>query len=312
MNRTNATSQVSCIPLSTGSLSIVLVFLALPFHFLVGKILAFNLRFENPRHIILFCLSVSDSLQLTITAIGAVISKTGDFQTETLNCTRLRYLWICNMTLTLIVSSLTLVALSIERYIACFHSYRIHELLTNKRIIPTLVAFWICGAIGGGIACIPSSQSSGVVSSHSAYMSLIFIITTFPVSLVLIVVQSLLFRLSRKKLNRVQPGASSSNDNEAEILRKRQIKVAIVASAVVLSYLICMLPAAGFIIVNMSTKVAFGKKVTAIALVMANTLLNPFIYGFGMLDTREEIVKDMKKIKNAVLLKLGLRDELDI
>ena len=250
MNNTNTTSHFSCVPLITGNLAIALLFLALPFHFLVGKILAFNLRFENPRHIVLFSLSLSDSLQLTISAIGVLVAKTGDFQTGTPICIGLRYLWIFNSTLTIIVSSLTLVALSMERYIACYHSYRIPDLLTNSRMIPTLVAFWVCGIIGGGVACITRSDGSGVVAANSAYMPVIFISTTFSVSLVLIVMQSLLFHLSRKKLNQVQPAPSSLNDNEAEILRKRQIKVATVASVVVLSYLICMLPAACFTVAN--------------------------------------------------------------
>ena len=315
MNTTNSTSQFSCTPNLTGNFAIVLLFLALPFHFLVGKILAFNLRFENPRHIILFCLSISDSLQLTITAICVVVSKTGDLHTGTPACDGLRYTILFNSTHTYIVSSLSLVALSIERYIACFHSYRIHELLTNKRIIPTLVAFWICGVIFGGIACIPASQGGGQpVVTSSVYFDGIFVSVTFSVSLVLIVVQSVLFHLSRKKLNRVQPGSSFSNDNEAEIQRKRQIKVAIVASAVVASYSICMLPGAIIVIVNQFAKISlprFWKQMLAISLGMLNTLMNPFIYGLGMVDTREAIIKDLRKIKNLILIKLGLRDELD-
>ena len=315
MNTTNSTSQISCTPNLTGNFAIVLLFLALPFHFLVGKILAFNLRFENPRHIILFCLSVSDSLQISITAFTIIVSKIGDFKNGTLACDGLRYTIYFNSTLTYIVSSLSLVALSIERYIACFHSYRIHELLTNKRIIPTLVAFWICGVIFGGIACIPGSQGNGQpILTTSEYFDDIFVYVTFSVSLVLIVVQSLLYYLSRKKLNRVQPGSSFSNDNEAEIQRKRQIKVAIVASAVVASYSICMLPGASLIVAHRFAKIlvpSFWNRILTISLGMLNTLMNPFIYGLGMVDTREAIIKDLRKIKNFILIKLGLRDELD-
>ena len=310
----NAT-YYSCAPDMNGNVAILLLFLALPFHFFVGKILAFNLRFENPRHIILFCLSASDSLQVTVTAFTIMVSKFGDLEAGTQSCTNLRYAVVFNGALTLIVSSLTLVALSIERYIACFHSYRIHELLTNKRIIPTLVAFWICGVIGGGLACIPNSpRSQQSIVMDSAYFRLIFAFVTISVSIVLTVVQLLLFCLSRKKLNRIQPSSSSSNQVEIENMRKRQIKVAIVASMVVLSYLVCMAPGTSLIIIDLKSKVSiqsFWKHKFTIALAMANTLLNPFIYGFGMLDTREAIVKEVKKIKNYLLIKLRLKDELE-
>ena len=244
-----------------------------------------------------------------------ITSTIGDIQTGTQSCAGLRYAIIFTATLTLIVSSLSLVALSIERYIACFHSYRIHELLNNKRIIPTLVAFWICGVICGGIACIPGLQANErTIIPNSVYFHSIFVSFSLPVSLVLITVQSLLLHLSRKKLNRVQPGPPSSNAHEVEIQRKRQIKVAIVASAVVLSYLICMLPSAIFIIGNHIFKVStptLWKKMLATSLAMINTFLNPFIYGFGMLDTREAIIKELKRVRNHALVKVGLRDELD-
>ena len=49
-----------------------------------------------------------------------------------------------------------------------------------------------------------------------------------------------------------------------------------------------------------------------VALGMLNTLLNPFIYGFGMMDTREAMLKELKKAKMYLLIKLGLRDELAV
>ena len=302
-----------CTQDAVGTYTITLTTLILPFHFLVGKVLAFNLRFENPRHIILFCLSASDSVQMTVVALCAVIRKIGDFELETLSCDVLRYTIIFFATLTVIVSSLTLVALSFERYVACYHSYRIPELLTNEKIIPTLIAICICGAIGGGIACIPKKQErNNVIVSQSAYMDIIFIIIGLATSFILIVIQSFLFYLSRKKLTHVQPGPSSSNQDEEEIVRKRQIKIAIVASLVVLSYMICMLPFACVSITARFTNVSLTSKSVAISLVATNTFLNPFIYGFGMVDIREAIIKELKKMKNFILLKLGVIDEFEI
>ena len=299
----------------TADIGIVLLFLVLPFHIFIMKILTFNLRFGSPRHFILFCLCLSDSLQVSVTAIIIVIKMTVDFHNRAHICINLVSTFIFNSTLTYTVSSLTLVALSVERYIACFHSYRIHEWLTNKRIIVSLAIFWILGVIGGGFACIPDfKETKQIVLAKSKSFGTIFISVTLPVSFVLIVIQTMLFCLSRKKLNSIRPpSVGSTNSDETQDRRRRQIKGAIVSSVIVLSYLICMLPGACLLIIN-----RYGNGPTesnlpglfAVALGMLNTLLNPFIYGFGMMDMREAMVKELKKIKKFLLAKLGLRHEL--
>ena len=299
----------------TGNLSIALLFLGLPFHILIIKLLAFDLRFANPRHIILFCLCISDSLQLTVTAITITIKKAMYLQNEVHICMRLVSTIIFNTILTCTVSSLTLVVLSIERYIACFHSYRIQEWLTNKRVIVALTFVWICGVIGGAISCIPDSkQPKKVMLANSRHFRIVYIIVTFPVSFVLIVIQTMLFCLSRKKLNsRRSCSAASSNPDGVQGKRRRQIKGAITSCVIVLSYLICMLPGACFLVINRygdGSREGDLKLLFMIALGMLNTLLNPLIYGFGMMDTREAILKELRKIKTLVQTKLRVRNEL--
>ena len=316
MNRSNDIAEASCGSQLSGIVAIVLLLLALPFHLLLIKILACNFRFENPRHIILFCLSVSDALQVSFLALVFAPLNIADVKQGTKTCTGLSYAVLFFVSLTFIVSSLTLVALSIERYIACFHSYRAHEWLTNKRVLPALAIIWICGVIGGGVSCIPNPRSEGeVILSKSSNFGIIFITVTLAVSFILLVIQSLLFRLARKKLTIVQPECSSPSHESGRALRKRQIKTAMVASVVALSYLICMLPGACITIAKYyakSTKTTGRTEMLLVGLGMLNTLLNPFIYGFGMLDTRQEIFKDFKKAKNFLMLKLGVRDELDL
>ena len=311
----NNTSGLSCSLNFTGNVSFVLLFLGLPFHIFIMKIIAFNLQFANPRHIVLFCLSISDSLQVTVTAIIIVIKMTVDFHNRAHICISLVSTLIFNSTLTYTVSSLTLVALSVERYIACFHSYRIQEWLTNKRIIVTLSVFWVLGIIGGGFACIPDSkETKQIMLANSWFFGTIFITVTLPVSFVLIVIQTMLLCLSRKKLNSLQStSAVPSNPEETERTRRSQLKGAIVSSIIVLSYLVCMLPGAFLLIINRLTdgpRQSHLTRLFVVALGMLNTLLNPFIYGLGMMDTRKAILKELKRTKMYLLIKLGLRDEL--
>ena len=317
MNRSNVITEASCGSQLSGSVAIALLLLALPFHLLLIKILACKFRFENPRHIILFCLSVSDALQVSFLALVFAPFNIAGVKSGTKACIGLSHAVIFFVSLTFIVSSLTLVALSIERYIACFHSYRAYEWLTNRRILPVLALIWMCGIVGGGISSIPNSGIEGeVILTKSSNFGIIFITFTLPVSFILLVIQSLLFRLARKKLTIIQPECSSPSQQNARVMRKRQIKTAMIASVIAVSYLVCMLPGACVTIakyyVTPPTKTSGLTEKLMVGLGMLNTLLNPFIYGFGMLDTRQEIFKDVKKAKNFLMLKLGMRDELDV
>lgn len=308
--------RFSCRPEGTGNSIVVIVFLALPFHCLMMKVLSINLRFENPRHMILFCLSVSDCFQLVVGSMVSIIMDIGDYEIGTKACDAFRSVLIFTVALGHIVSSLSIVTLSIERYIACFHSYRIHELLTNKRIASTLISFWVCGLTGAGISVIPGERGSErAILSNSIYLERIFVAVALPVSLILNIVQSMLFYLGRKKLARVEPTGLQRSQDEVERIRKRQMKILIVAAVVVLSYLISTLPVTCLIILNRFakvTKMTFSSQMVATSLGMLNTLLNPFIYGIGMVDTRHAIKRELIRFKNFMLVKAGVRDELEV
>ena len=316
MTGSNETAAIPCGNSSTGRVSLAVLLLALPFHLLILKILAFNFRFDNPRHIILCCLSVSDSLQMIFSSFLSFVFLARHVEERSNLCVGLRNVGMFLIALTYTVSSLTLVALSVERYIACFHAYRIREWFTNKRVITVLILFWMCGIIGGGVACIqdPSRREQFILLS-SSYFGIVLMAVTFPVSAILVVIQSLLFYLSRKKLRFIQPASTpSSNQNDDKILMKKQLKIAAVAGAVVLSYLICSLPGVCLDIYRRSSHSNGNQtlwSIIAISLGMINSLLNPFIYGLGMLDTRQEIWKELRKIRNALLVKFGMRDELE-
>ena len=316
--RSNATEELPCNNnvFSYITASALLLF-ALPFHLLIMKILAVNFRLENPRHVILFCLSVSDSLQVGCGSIVLIVFQFEDMKLGTQSCTRIRYVIIYYASLTFIVSSFTLVVLSVERYIACFHSFHIHEWLANKRTIPALAVVWICGILGGGIACISEPRDSEpVILASSDYFQALVVTVALPVSVFLITVQSMLFYLSRRKLTAIQPSvANSFSSRDENHAKKKQFKLAMVAGMVVLSYLISTLPGACVILTNQYIKPQQRKALRGMLsaiLGMLNSLLNPFIYGLGMLDTRQAIKRELRKLKNYILIKLGVRDELDV
>ena len=310
---TNETSTIyKCGYASLGNFAITILFMVLPMHILVIKVLVFNLRFEVPRHIILFSLSVSDCLQILVTAILMAVQKVASFSSDSSICFGVRAAIQFNGAVTVVVSSFTLVSLSFERYIMCFYCYRFHEILTKKRVVFVQVAIWILGFLAGGfvVSSFQHGRENVMFSETGGHFSLVILIVTFTVSAVVVIVQARLFWLSKKKLNRIGP----QNDNNNDVGRRRQLKITVISSIVVLAYLISMLPSSCTILVHKFKKKKSPPSLTLQTIVtsmaMVNTLINPVIYGFGIADTRKEIKRELRKFKTFIFEKMGILPEL--
>ena len=312
----NITSSVDrCGITSIGNVAITLLFAVSPIHILVLKVLAVNLRFDMPRHIILFCLSASDSFQILVTALCMTIFKVANLSIGSAGCSGARFVMQANAAATLVVSSFTLLALSIERYIVCFYCYRFHEILTKKRIVIAQILILIFGIIAAVVVAAKFEKGApGILfSATKGYFKGLMLIVTFPVSLALIFIQGRLLLLSRQKLSRVVPGASNVGNNNVEVGRLRQLKITFVASAVVLTYLISMMPGSCIILAHWfhaKSKPALGLQSAALSLGMVNTLANPLIYGLGMADIRQAVKRELKRIFRYITSKVGVSQDL--
>ena len=313
---TNITSPVDRCGLSSmGNVAITLLFLVSPIHILVLKVLGVNLRFDMPRHIILFCLSASDYLQITITAVCMTIFRVANPSIRSEACICVRIVMQSSAAATFVVSSFTLVALSIERYIVCFYCYRFHEILTKKRAVIAQILIFICGIIAAVVvaATFEKDALGMIFYATNDYFKGLVVIVTFPVSLLLIFIQGRLLLLSRQKVSRVAPRASKVGNNNVEVGRARQLKITFVASIAVLAYLITMIPGNFIILVHwLNTKLrpTLAAQSVAFALAMVNTLANPLIYGLGMADIRHAVKRELKRISRYVTSKLGVSQEL--
>ena len=308
MNKGNSTSDDDCRSKLSSSLLIILLVAVVPFHLFIMKVLSVNIRFRSARHIIFFGLALSDCLQVFLSALLTTLLNILNLKIPSNGCQIMRNMIIFEATMTFFVSSGALVILSVERYIACFHSYRLHELLPNKRVCKILAAIWICGIICGGLSIIRNEVSSSkIIVFGSRPLQFIYLVITLLVSIVLVVIQTRLFILGRRQLTRIRPIASLRNRTHNVHFRMNQLKIASVASFVVLSYLMCMIPASAVIILDLCTQVSVhSRNRVVVILAMANTAINPFIYGIGMLDTRQAIIRDLRMLKMFLFTKLGL------
>ena len=298
MNGSNASVE-TCNDEDVPVVQVCLLFGFLPFHILVMKILAKNLHFAVPRHIILFSLCMSDGIQVFGSIFVGAFHASASFTAEATACQVLRGVLIFIYTSTLIVTCVAIITLSVERYIACVHSFRLHEVATESRIFYGSIATWVM-AILISITALSSRHGDYLpITVKDSIFQVTSVVCIFPTSIILIFIQGKLYVFSRQKL--VQDSAMLAFGARLELsdYRKKHIKVAFVASIVAFAFVFCMLPFASISLYELVTGgelphfVRFGCSYLA----ATNTICDPLIYGLGMADIRKKISQELKTYK---------------
>ncbi|XP_065054747.1 melanocortin receptor 4-like [Rhopilema esculentum] len=295
-----------CNEAISANFGVFLALAVLPFHILLLFTLAKDTLFSLPRHKILFSLSLSHVLQIGISNIIFLVIKAFSMKSHETQCIAMRRCIQFIAPLNLVVTSLNLIALSVERYVACVHGLRFHQIVTNGRVTAALALIWSLGFILAAfnfaiIRPAPTIEGQAFLS-ETPLLRVIAFVVEIPTCLTLIVIQAKLLAVSRKKLLVVQPGVSTSSQAEQRGLWKRQLKIAFVAGMVVVTYLVCTFPGA---LIALQTVITYGtlpvdKYHFTLVLWMANAVTDPFIYGFGMRDTRLALIKRAKRIFSAL------------
>ena len=286
-----------CFPTATGPFIVILLLAILPFHILMVKVLVFDLHLGMARHKIMLCLSISNTMQLLIVVVGATVATVLNFSLSSIGCNIVFSMLQFTFALTLVISSLSIIALSVERYVACVYSFHLHRIFTRERMMFAITFTWILGVIFGALSAIPRSAFKSLDGGKVLRgFSVIFI---FPTSAIISIIQFRLLMFSRKKM--VQVGPSTQFGCQAEIadFRKKQIKVAFVAGIVAVAYMICMLPLACLSLHQLIYGSISPSSIPGILRTLAfmNNFADPYIYGLGMTDTRRAIRKNLKKVK---------------
>ena len=301
MDSTNSTNSFNCIEASNGISGLTMIFVILPFHFLMIKVLLIDLRLALPRHIMTLSLSMSDVLQIGIIFTCIAVIKIFNLGTASGECHILRMILYFNLPVSLAVSSLSLIALSVERYVACIHCFRLHEIFTRKRTILCISFVWIVSVIGGMILVSLMKSSDELISLNgNKLIKALLVIIVFPTTFLLGGIQYRLWTFSRSKLWRVNPGTMIGSDLEMADMRKKHMKISFVASIVVLVYMVSMLPIGCLSLVELINGNISSSNFRTIlgGLSFVNNFADPYIYGFGTVDTRKAILKNLRKMKN--------------
>ena len=278
----------------------------MPFHSLLIKILMKDLGFGMPRHIIMLSMSISDLMQpffIRICHFTASVSNSG---TDATLCHVMREIKLFIIIQTTVVSSLGVIAMSVERYIACIHSFHIHRIFTHERVVYGSIIQWLIGTILGIVEVLTNKVDEMTMIKRGSALQIIFIIFTFAAAIPVCVLQARLFFFAKTKLKRVNPAGAFGAQLELADSRKKQIKVALVSGIVAVGFVVCMLPTASLFLYEIINDVTvFGPiKPFSFILAMMNCIANSFIYGLGNVDTRKMILQHLKKVKQFFITKL--------
>ncbi len=299
MSRNNTFDEFLCFKKLTVNFSCIFTFIGLPVNFVICKVLIKSLELRLPRHKIILSLAISDCLQISLAAVLQLFGSLLSLTTADFACNVLRRAieFICF--LTIIASTGSIIALSVERYIACIHCFRVHQIVSDGRVTRGLCAIWFLGVLCGLANekfYQPAPSSSSMYLTQD--MNIVYVVVVVIASIVLIIIQFRLYKLSHR-LMRVHPAAGAGSNAEAHDLRRRQLKVSFVASAIIVLYMVSMCPLAAYIILTSFrvTTVMSETQQMLIFFAHVNTFIDPFVYGFGMEDTRRAIKREMKKFK---------------
>ena len=302
MEKNSSIHVQKCVSSNMGSFVSGLTIITLPFHFLVIKVLIVDLRLALPRHNTMLCLSVSDTLQVFMLFLCMAIPNIFSFSRQSVGCDFFRTIVYFHIALTLVASSLSAIALSVERYVACIHSFHLDRIFTRKRMVYGIVSVWILGFTCGGVTVPMTILDRMMLSiSDNVFMKTIAVLFIIPTSMLIGMIQCRLLIFSRK-MARVVPGTQIRCEVENSEFRKKQLKVTLVASMVVVVYMGCMLPMGCFSFYEL----LMGRSSNALlrgiveTLMLVNNFADPFIYGIGTVDARKAILKTLKKIRDFI------------
>ena len=304
---TNQTSAaVTCQVMENALVTAVfLIIFALPVHLLMIKILYKDCQLVLPRHKVMMSLTISDALQISALSLTTISRKIVIESSQ--NEVACKYILIIATlfgTVTLVVSSLNIVSLSIERYISCIHSLHVYDILTTRRVVSVLSLQWATGIIIA--AAISYLREANQTEAGDILFQRATILTVFPSATIILVIQLRLLHFSRSKLATVKPAGAFGNQAEVVEFRRKQMKVTFIASIVAIAYMTCMIPLA----VLFAWEWHHGLSNTTrwrsflFPLAMLNSLLDPLIYGVGIGETRKMIWKNVKQAREFLLWRI--------
>ena len=188
-------------------------------------------------------------------------------------------------------SFLSVVTISVDRFLAIHLHLRYQELVTHKRVVAVVISIWVFSAVSSTICLWASENVAALVDI--IIQSFCYIITTAVYCKIYFTVQR---HAKQMQAQQIQVAQNSQMESAA---RKR--KSAVSSFYVCLVFLICCLPeycvlVADLISAHRSTT-SRGVFLYTVTLVYLNSSLNPVIYCWKMRHIRHAVIDTLRNIR---------------
>ena len=289
----------SCIPSTSSTTAVVVSCLALPLHFLLVKLLVKDVGLSLPHHQIMLTLITSDALQIFAATSSIAIGKTLQLTTESSICGILRDAVVFTSSLTVVVGSLAVVTFAVERMTICMHFLRYRRLFKLTKVKKLLYTYWLTGTVMAIIAALTNNarktETSVIETTAFQMLCASFIL---PSSIIIVSSYSRILLFSRDRVIKVAPSLDISKLRDVATFRKRQIRIAFVTGIVCIAYVVCMVPLTIAFFLELAGLVPNRPSIKQILLsfMLLNNLADPFIYGFGINQTRQLLIRITRNI----------------
>ena len=131
-------------------------------------------------------------------------------------------------TLTIVVSKFRVITLSVKRYVACIHSFKLHRIFKHVRALFDSIVPWVMGAVIATTEVLTNNATRMATVTFTSAGRVLYIIFTFAAAIPVCAIQlRLLF--AKTNLKRVNPAGAFGTQLELADYRKKQIKVALVS-----------------------------------------------------------------------------------
>ena len=191
-----------------------------------------------------------------------------------------------------LASSLGVVAVSMERFLAVHLHLRYQELVTHKRVVYMVISIWVYSTFVSSMTLWGLRSTRDAIGSASAAIG--FILTfMFYIKIYLTV------RRHKNQIQslQIQEEAQSDEIKKIAALIKSTISIFYVTIVLAICYLPFQICSAGFRIYGSST--ALKKfNLLSVTLIFLNSSLNPVIYCWKMRHVIKDILRKMSRSRN--------------
>ena len=187
-------------------------------------------------------------------------------------------------------SFLTVVAISVDRFLAIHLHLKYQELVTHKRVVAVVISIWVFSAVFTSIWLWASKVVATLV--HIIIQSFCYIITTAVYCKIYFSVRR---HAKQMQAQKIQVAQNSQMESTA-----RQRKSAVSTFYVYLVFLVCCLPdycaLVAYLISGPGTALN-GVFFYTVTLVYLNSTLNPVIYCWKMRHIRHAVIDTLRNIR---------------